>query len=180
MFFDIGLKCPFECEQDYLLLFKAQIRKGSLWISKILTRHSKHKPPLSLLCSASEVTPGTHVEDGEANGRTTARWRTTRQVDECKSAYCSIRMSAREWSVHGVQFVCWAGRAATAGSGTLWSSGCLNLRPRRVRRWWEPVPAGRTAGLLMCWCTRGTSRCHRTPEWQTYVKSGSCLRLLSG
>lgn len=79
-----------------------------------------------------------------------------------------LRTSECMWEfMYTVQFVRWGRRAATAGSGRFWSSGCQNPQPRHVRRRWERVPAGRTAGLLRCWCRRGRSRCHRTPGIQT-------------
>lgn len=113
----------------------------------------------------------TRVENSQTDGTTTARFKdewVSRWVDECKSASCSVLMSACEYiyiyiNTHTVQFVRWR-RRATAGSDRFWSSGCQNLQPQHVRQRWEPVPAGRTAGLLTCWCRTGTNRCHQTPE----------------
>lgn len=129
-----------ECERNYELL------------PANITLHLNPAPVLRRQLMVRQYDPGRNDRGGS----------------ECSSAGChhtEERLHTLQWCVcaHVGEE-----RAATAGSDRFWSSGCQNRPPRRVRPRWAPAPVGRTAGLLMCWCTTGTSHCHQTPERHKY------------
>lgn len=143
----------------------------------IINLHISLKPQIALNFSFSirRDASNIHLENSQTDG-TTAQFK-----DEWVSGWVQICWSVQTnecmWEfMYTVQFVRWERererRAATAGSGRFWSSGCQNLRPQHVHQRWEPVPVGRTEGLLMCWCRTGTNHCHQTPErerqWEKY------------
>lgn len=158
-----------ECEQGYEWLLKEPISSIRL---NIIDPHTSFKPQTTLCVLFFSVRG---VVNSQTDGTMTARFK-DEWVSGWEQFFQSLCIESTSEDIFTLCTVCALSelrRATTAGSGRFWSSGCQNLQPPHVRQRWEPVPAGRTADLLMCWCRTGKNRCRQTPEREKYKKQCS-------